>query len=336
MRRAEPGVIPSWKAQPLAIRVLRAFLGATFAYAGIQKLADPNFLHSGTFDYVGAQLHGFAQGSPIGGVIRLFAHVPVLTGVAIALIEIAVGAGTLLGIAPITAAAVGLAINVVLFLSATWHVHPYFLGSDSIYAVAWAAYLVALVDARRKLVHEPVSGHRRRSVRAAEAEIHRREFLRGGVVAVTTLLFAGVARALAGPAQRTSLTTASSAKARPATSPSVSPSTPATPTVQGTPIASLDSIPVGSAIGFTAPGGIGPAVLLRPAQDRVIAFSRVCTHAGCLVGYNPQANLLVCPCHGAEFDPTQNAQPVAGPAFSPLRRIPVTIDTASGQVVATA
>src|SRR5206468_5555989 len=117
-------VAQSWRSQSTPIRILRAFLGATFVYAGIQKLADPNFLHPGSFDYIGSQLRSFAQNSPIGGVLRTFAHVPVLTGIAIALIEIAVGLGTLLGIAPMTAAVVGLGINVALFLSATWHVHP--------------------------------------------------------------------------------------------------------------------------------------------------------------------------------------------------------------------
>jgi thiosulfate dehydrogenase [quinone] large subunit len=91
---------------------------------------------------------------------------------------------------------------------------------------------------------------------------------------------------------------------------------------------------VGGAIGFNAPG-IGPAVLLRPAQDKVEAFSRVCTHAGCLVGYSSQARLLVCPCHGAEFDPSRGAVPIAGPAFSPLRRVPVQIDASTRSVVLT-
>ena len=325
-------VAESWRFQSNPIRLLRGFLGVTFLYAGIQKLSDPNFLHAGSFDYIGAQLKDFANGSPIAGFLRLFAHAPVLTGLAIAVVEIAVGLGTLLGIAPVTAAALGFGINLVLFLSATWHVHPYFLGSDSIYAVAWAAYLVALVEARRRQQSAPAAGHRRRSVQQAARDEERRKFLRAGVLGAGTLLFAGFSRAIAGSPAATSgtRTRAAGGGATPQTG-----HTPgATQAAKGKPIASLDSIPVGGAIGFTAPGA-GPAVLLRPSTDRVEAYSRICTHAGCIVGYDQQSQILVCPCHGAEFDPAKGARPVAGPAFSPLRRIPVAIDHGSGQVVVT-
>jgi thiosulfate dehydrogenase (quinone) large subunit len=329
------GVADSWKAQSMAIRVLRAFLGITFLYAGIQKLADPNFLHAGTFDYIGSQLKGFAHGSPIAGLLTAAAHAPVLTGVAIALIEIAVGLGTLLGIASITAAAVGLLINLVLFLSATWHVHPYFLGSDSIYAVAWGAYLIALVEARRRAVHAPVVGHRRRSVRQAEADAQRRAFLRAGVLGAGTLLFAGIAKAVAGPpTAATRASSGGSAGTSGGNSGGSNGSQSPSQTTRGKPIAALTSVPVGGAIGFNAPGA-GPAVLLRPSANSVEAYSRICTHAGCLVGYDQQQRILYCPCHGAEFDPARGAQPIAGPAPTALRRIPVAIDGKTGQVVVT-
>jgi thiosulfate dehydrogenase [quinone] large subunit len=98
-------------------------------------------------------------------------------------------------------------------------------------------------------------------------------------------------------------------------------------------IATLDRLPVGKAVGFTAPG-IGPAALVRLADGSVAAYSRVCTHAGCLVGYDPQAQLLVCPCHGAEFDPAQHAEPVPGsPTSTPLQMIRVVVDKATGDVI---
>ena len=89
---------------------------------------------------------------------------------------------------------------------------------------------------------------------------------------------------------------------------------------------------MGAATSFQDPAQ-GPAVLVRLSKDKVVAFSRVCTHAGCLVDYDSQAGLLVCPCHGAEFDPAHGAQPVAGPAPTPLAPIPVAIEP-SGTVVA--
>jgi thiosulfate dehydrogenase (quinone) large subunit len=75
-------------------------------------------------------------------------------------------------------------------------------------------------------------------------------------------------------------------------------------------------------------------VLVRLGQDSVAAYSRSCTHAGCLVDFDSGPGLLVCPCHGAEFDPARGAQVVAGPAPTPLASVPVTVDPSTGTVFA--
>ena len=129
-----------WRGQALGARVLRAWLGVTFTYAGVQKLADPGFFTKGSRTYIGDQLAGFAHSSPLAPVLDLLGHAPVLAGAGVALTEIAIGVATLAGVAPSTAALGGVLLSVSLWLSASWHVHPYFLGSDSIYAVAWLAY----------------------------------------------------------------------------------------------------------------------------------------------------------------------------------------------------
>jgi thiosulfate dehydrogenase [quinone] large subunit len=314
----------------------------TFLYAGIQKLLDPNFLHPGSTDFVKRQLEGFAQGSPIAGVLHALAHVPLLAGVGIALAEIAIGIGTLLGIAPILFALGGFVVNLSLTLSATWHVHPYFLGSDSIYAVAWLAYAAGLLDLRRRAARATA----KRSVLEPDA-FGRREFLRVGVLAGLTLIAAGAAKAFSG--SPTSSALASGARsgrvaqggssdgaaqgppgAPQAAGGAAPPSPPSEPT--GTTIANLDRLSVGEAIGFDAPG-VGPAVLVRTGQSRVEAYSRTCTHAGCLVGYDPNRQILVCPCHGAEFDLARGAEVVGGPAPTALPPVDVTLDRATGDVV---
>ncbi len=59
-----------------------------------------------------------------------------------------------------------------------------------------------------------------------------------------------------------------------------------------------------------------------------IAFSKICTHAGCPVAqYEKNINLLLCPCHQSTFDVLTGAQPVGGPAGRPLPQLPLYIDS---------
>src|SRR5690242_14812214 len=127
----------------LALFPLRLFLGITFVYGGIQKLSDPGFLHPGAPTYIGTQLRGFAHATPGGFLLRAFAipH-PVLAGVGVALVEIAVGLLVTAGLLTRAAAAVGLALNLLLFLTNSWHTYPYFLGSDIVFVFAWLPFVV--------------------------------------------------------------------------------------------------------------------------------------------------------------------------------------------------
>jgi thiosulfate dehydrogenase [quinone] large subunit len=320
------------------MRVLRAFLGVTFVFAGIQKFMDRNFLRAGSPDYIGSQLRAFARGSPIHFLLAAAMHVPVLTGIAVALVEVAVGIGTLLGVGAFGAAAIALCISLALFLSATWHVHPYFLGSDSIYAVAWLAYLVGLLQAReerrRALRTQTARGSRRaRASMDGREELRRREFIRAGVVGAATVALAGMGVILRGrPAGAGAAARRRAGNLASEPPPTSQPSSTQAPGAQGTPIASLDSIPVGGAVDFSDPA-LGPSVLVRLSGNRVAAFSRTCTHAGCLVQYDQGSHILYCPCHGAEFDPARDAEPIAGPAPFPLSPIRVTIDPRTGKVL---
>ena len=316
---------------PWSLRLLRGFLGGTFVFAGAQKLLDPNFLNARGADYIGTQLQGFAHGTPVAALMLLLAKAPVLTGVMIALVEIAVGLATVFGAAMLFAAVVGFSISFILFLSATWHTHPYFLGSDSIYAVAWLALFAGVWETERRR-----AGSQMRTPLQRLEGIDRRELIRGGAIAGLSLFIAGAARALAGsPTSGTGLQRASgSATGGPqAQGPASSPAPArAQRSVKGRVITSLDKLPVGKAIGFTTPGGVA-AVVVRLADNSVVGYSRVCTHAGCLVGYDTQSHILYCPCHGAEFDPAHNADPIAGPASTPLQYIKVVIDPTTNDVV---
>src|SRR3954451_18205551 len=106
----------------IALLPLRLFLGATFVYAGVQKLSDPGFLHPGAPTYIGTQLSSFANGAPAGFILRAFAipH-PELAGVSVAVLEIAIGLCAFFGLMTRGAAVIGLALNLLLFLTSSWH-----------------------------------------------------------------------------------------------------------------------------------------------------------------------------------------------------------------------
>lgn len=66
-----------------------------------------------------------------------------------------------------------------------------------------------------------------------------------------------------------------------------------------------------------------------------IAFSKVCTHAGCPVGlYQEQTGELLCPCHQSTFAVADGAEPVFGPATRPLPQLPLAVDD-DGHFIAT-
>ena len=72
---------------------------------------------------------------------------------------------------------------------------------------------------------------------------------------------------------------------------------------------------------------------VRPAKGReawspegFLAFSKICTHAGCPVGlYQAATHQLLCPCHQSAFDVLKGAKPVFGPAARPLPQLPLEI-----------
>jgi glycine/D-amino acid oxidase-like deaminating enzyme/nitrite reductase/ring-hydroxylating ferredoxin subunit len=57
----------------------------------------------------------------------------------------------------------------------------------------------------------------------------------------------------------------------------------------------------------------------RDANGRVSLVSPVCTHMGCLVGWNPAERTWDCPCHGSRFQP--DGRVLSGPAESPLEPV---------------
>jgi ubiquinol-cytochrome c reductase iron-sulfur subunit len=72
------------------------------------------------------------------------------------------------------------------------------------------------------------------------------------------------------------------------------------------------------------------------APAGIVAYSKVCTHAGCAVALYRKPTFaaaepkpaLVCPCHYSTFDPATGGTVLAGPAGRPLPQLPLEIDRA--------
>lgn len=67
-----------------------------------------------------------------------------------------------------------------------------------------------------------------------------------------------------------------------------------------------------------------PAVRSGWAQGGYVAYSRICTHAGCPVAeFEAEQSILLCPCHQSTFDVLRAAKPVGGPAGRALPQLPL-------------
>ena len=312
---------------------LRFFLGSTFLYAGLQKIADPGFLQPGAATYIGTQLKAFTLHSPIGFLIESLAlPAPQLTGIGVIAAELLIGIGVVLGIATRWAAAGGALVNFVFFLTASWTVQPYFLGSDSIYTVAWITLVLVgdqgLATAGPYLLRQLGFTDAPAGRRGAFDPGRRRLLLQAGAAAVGLVWVLSVL-------PRTRATVPVSATPSPTPSPSpgatATASPAASPSPTGTKIGSLADLKAQGSLTFNDPASGDPALAVQLSGGSVVAYDAVCTHAGCQVGYDTGQKLIVCPCHGAEFDPAQGAQVVAGPAPTPLASIKVNV-AADGNV----
>lgn len=115
-------------------------------------------------------------------------------------------------------------------------------------------------------------------------------------------------------------------------------------TEEGRPVLA-DTLQPGSTITVFPEGRVGEmagqTVLIRVKADLLhlpqarshwtpqgnVAFSRLCTHAGCPVAlYEASRHLLLCPCHQSTFNVLTGARPTGGPAARPLPQLPLYVD----------
>ncbi|MFZ0664890.1 MAG: Rieske 2Fe-2S domain-containing protein, partial [Acidimicrobiales bacterium] len=337
---AKSETLPLWVLLPL-----RAFLGFTFVFAGLQKISNRQFFTAGAPGSIQQQLQASLQTSPVHFLVRMALHAPVAFGLAIALAEIAVGLGVALGLFSRLAAAGGMLLSLIFFLTVSFDTWPYYFGSDIVFVFAWTPLVLAGTTPLS------VDTFVRNSLRKPDgvqndADLDRRAFVRklgvAGAVAAVGCFLAGataaIGRAASGSQQAsgtggapslsggstattsggsTATTTGGSTGTTSGTSPSGSQS--------GTRIGLASKVPVGGAASFTDPDNQQPAYVVQPTKGKYVAFSAICTHAGCTV--NPPTGSPLefhCPCHESIFNAT-TGQVVQGPAVEPLPQIPLTL-----------
>jgi thiosulfate dehydrogenase [quinone] large subunit len=369
----------------------------TFCFAGLQKLANPNFFNANSPSSIQAQLIASIRISPLHDLLGHLLRFAVPIGIVIALAEIAVGLGVLLGLWTRIAAAGGLLLAFTLFLTVSYHSSPYYTGADIVFVFAWVPLILAgsggalSLDARiaarvsreydlgpptmvpiRFARVQQVCGHYENDACLAQGgrpcdvrgcpflsetdnpggranvllrrpdEIDRRTVVRGGTAVAAAVVVGGFVAATDAIAGRV----VGGAKSPPGgESVTLSPVRPKAPSAssttstsagavgpKGSPIGPANQVPVEGAANFTDPITGQPGLVLQPTRGQFLAYDAVCPHAGCTVGYSPAAKLIVCPCHGSEFDPNTGAV-VSPPASNGLRPIQVVVN-GDGDLVA--
>lgn len=325
-----------------ALLPLRFFFGATFLYAGIDKLIlDRGFFDPASPTSIQAQFTIFERVSPLAPLVHLVEPFAPLLGVLIALGEIGAGLGVLTGLGYRLAALGGALLSALFFLTASWATHPYYFGNDLPYAFGWLtlalaghANLYVLRIARVESEDEPLVVAGRRLPNG----VTRRLALQVGGLTVLTL---GLGTLLGGLRWLTPVAAGTGdGTGGPDGSPSPAPSTTPQPTANGVAIANVADFDAHPSRRFTVPISApsplpagDPAIVIKMDDGSFVAYDALCTHEGCRVGWDSISGVIVCPCHGAEFDAADHGTVLAGPTNIPLPELPLVVDAQAGTVV---
>ena len=376
--------VRAWALSEWALLPLRLFLGLTFIFAGLQKLANPNFFNAQSPTSIQAQLIASARISPIHALLSHLVQFATPLGILISFSELAIGVGALLGLWTRIAAIGGALLSFSLFLTVSFHASPYFTGADIVFFFAWLPLILSgggsrlSLDAwlsnraaremgatRPELVAIPFAkvqticgqynksrcnlrrglaceaavcpvllGDRAPIVTRVEIDpVDRRTVILGSATAVavgaTTLVLGGVAaeagRLIGGakaPKKTTgqlsgTATTVPGATTTPASTGTTSPNA-----ALGTLLGPAKDVPVGQAATFTIPSNSDPGIVLHLTANNFLAYDAVCPHAGCPVGYYAANNVMVCPCHGSQFD-VNTGDVLNGPAPHGLTKLKI-------------
>jgi thiosulfate dehydrogenase (quinone) large subunit len=317
--RPDGSVATGWFLLPL-----RLFIGVTFLYAGLQKLADPQFLRKTSPTSIYAQLIASSRSSPIHALVSHLVSIAPGVGLLIAIGEVAIGLGVLVGLWMRVAAAAGMALSFSLFLAVSFHTTPYFIGSDIVFFFAWTPLVLAgaagapaldtwLADRPEVTPGRTVVSRRAVISSGALAGMAAAVVLcLGGFTALVGRLIGGTSTAGGGTVTLAGGGTATTTRG--AGHPTSSP---------GTAIGPAAGVPLGGSASFTDPSTGDPALVIHQTAGDFVAFDAICPHQGCTVAYHQSSKIIACPCHGSEFD-AKTGNVIRGPAATGLTPIRIT------------
>jgi thiosulfate dehydrogenase [quinone] large subunit len=309
--------------------------------------------------------------SPLVHVVQPFA-VPMGLLIALAEIAIGLGALTGLAYRLAAVGGAALSLVFWLTASWTTHPYyygadlPYAFGWVTLALAGHGGLLVptAIREMGNRVVDDGPWGSRRGPVE--ESSPGRRLVLQAGVLAAASLAVASLAvpLRLMRPASTGFCTASTGGDTAAGTNPPAGPATTGAPQPAGTvapgatPAASARPAPAATpfvAQGLTvasvasvdkrgaariripmdapAPYPAGdPGIIIKLADGTYVAYDATCTHQGCTVGWDARDGVLLCPCHGAAFDPAAHGAVLGGPTNQPLLELPIVVDQQAGTI----
>ena len=279
---------------------LRAFIAVVFIYGGIYKIADTRFLDATSRQSMHASVLAVRHTSPIGGLLGPVVDHSFLFGLLMAVAELAVGLGVLLGLWTRVAAAGGMLLAASLWLTVSWGARPWFTSADLVYLFAFTPLLIAgsggvlSIDAWLAAVAIRLPG------RAEDRT--RRALLTGAAGMGALVVLAGASLFRRSPKRKVAATV---------------------PTGTAADLVNAADVPVGGGKQVDDPVSGDPTWVLQLSSGDFTAYDATCPHQGCAVNFVSASDGFACPCHGSQF--TAKGALVSGPAQRGLTAVPVTV-----------
>jgi thiosulfate dehydrogenase (quinone) large subunit len=305
---------------------LRAFLAFVFIYGGLSKIADQRFLDASSPLSMHSSVAAVRSSSPIGGLLGPVQAHSFAFGLLMAVAELAVGLGVLLGLLTRIAAVGGMLLGLSLWLTVSWNAEPWFTSADLVYLFAFTPLVIA--GAGGVLALDAWLDHARATHPGAGEDRTRRSLLVGATAVLGFVLLSGSALFRRSAHTRT----AGSGEPGDASPPSGRDSSSRSSGAGGSGpvLTAAAKVPVGGGRKVTDSATSETVWVLQLQPGKFTAYNASCPHQGCPVSFVSPSAGFACPCHGSRFD--SQGQVVNGPAQRGLSPIPVVVDGADIRV----